>query len=121
MTRHRRRARHGDGTAWLVADRAHGDFLCHWYVGPSGDHLGERARAATAEDAVAWGRARTTRVRIRTADGCSQWAGSAPQPEGLFRTWSTPTVAPVDRKHALVGEGAPCCDSNGTRCVWATQ
>jgi hypothetical protein len=93
VTRHQQRPRHGDGTAWLVADRAHGDFACYWYIGRAGDHLGEQARVVTAEDAVAWGRARTTRVRIRTADGCSQWAGSAPRPEGLSHTWASPTAA----------------------------
>ena len=79
--------RRGEGTAWLVADRARGDFACYWYVGRAGDHLGEQARAATAEDAVEWGRARTTSVRIRTLDGHSQWAGSAPRPEGQSGTW----------------------------------
>jgi hypothetical protein len=97
VTRHQRRPRHGDGTAWLVADRAHGDFLCYWYVGRTGDHLGEQARAASAGDAVAWGRARTTRVRIRTVDGCSQWAGSAPRPEGFSSSWDPSTASVVVR------------------------
>ena len=74
MMRHRAR-RHGDGTAWLVADRAHGDFSCGWYVGPGGDRLAERARAGTAAEAVAWGRVPrlkcesgpATRVRIGPA------------------------------------------------------
>jgi len=92
MTRHQRRPRHGDGTAWLVADRARGDFDCYWYVGRAGDHLGAQARAATSEDAVAWGRARTSRVRIRTVDGRSEWAGAAPRPEGVSNTWTTPTA-----------------------------
>jgi hypothetical protein len=107
VTGHQRRPRHGDGTAWLVADRARGDFVCYWYVGRACDHLGEQARAASAEDAVAWGRARTTRVRIRTAAGCSQWAGSALRPEGLsdIATWrSTPALG-----QGASGEvGAPC-------------
>jgi hypothetical protein len=92
VTRYRRLPRHGDGTAWLVADRARGDFVCYLYVGPAGDHLGEQSRQATAEEAVAWGRARTTRVRIRTVDGCSQWAGAASRPEGLFQTWRSPSA-----------------------------
>jgi len=71
VTRHPGRAPYGQGSAWLVADRAHGGFVCYWYVGPAGDHLREHARAANAEEAVAWGRARSTRVRIRTADGSS--------------------------------------------------
>ena len=109
VTRQQSLPRHGDGTAWLVADRAHGDFDCYWYVGRAGDHLGEQASAATAEDAVAWGRARTTRVRIRTVDGCSQWAGSAPRPEGMSNTWTSPTVAfDQDASAHSRREGAPC-------------
>ena len=87
MLRHRA-PRHGDGTAWLVADRAHGDFSCGWYVGAGGDRLAERARAGTAAEAVAWGRLRTTRVRIRTGDACSYWAGTAPRPDGFTENWS---------------------------------
>lgn len=109
VTRHQRRPRHGDGTAWLVADGAQGDFACYWYVGRAGDHLGEQARAATADEAVAWGCARTTRVRIRTLDGCSQWAGAAPRPEGLSHTWTSPREALGQGAGALSrGEGAPC-------------
>ena len=93
VTRYQRRPRHGDGTAWLVADRVHGDFVCYWYVGRAGDHLAAQGRAASAEEAVAWGRARTTRVRIRTVEGCCQWAGAASRPEGLSHTWRSPTVA----------------------------
>ena len=99
MTRQPRTAREGDGTAWLVADRAHGDFLCYWFVGPSDQRVAEQARAASADEAVAWGRLRTTRVRIRTDDGCSYWAGSAPQPEGFRHTWQT---------KAEEGAGATC-------------
>jgi hypothetical protein len=84
----------GEGTAWLVADRAQGDFICLWYVGRSDDHVGERARVATADDAVAWGRARTSRVRIRTADGRSQWAGAAPRPDGLSGNWVSTAAGP---------------------------
>ena len=106
--RRRRRPRHGDGTAWLVADRAHGDFICYWYVGRAGDHLGEQSRTATAEDAVAWGRARTTRVRIRTVDGCSQWAGAARRPDGFSSTWgSDPEAMDQGAGVRSIGEGAP--------------
>src|SRR4051812_47226669 len=93
--RRRRTPRHGDGTAWLVADRARGDFSCSWYVGPGRDRLAERARAGTAAEAVAWGRARTTRVRIRTGDGCSYWAGTAPRPDGFTETWSDESATEV--------------------------
>lgn len=87
MTRHQRRLRPAEGTAWLVADRALGGFVCYWYTGRASDHLAEHTRATSAEEAVAWGQARSTRVRIRTADGCSQWAGAAPRPDGLSHTW----------------------------------
>jgi hypothetical protein len=86
MTR-RRRARTGDGTAWLVVDRVKADYLCYWYAGPGGGELMEHARVANAPDAVAWGRLRTPRVRIRTADNCTAWAGTAPRPQGLNHTW----------------------------------
>jgi hypothetical protein len=101
MTRHR--APHqGDGTAWLVADRAHGDFSCGWYVGPSSDRLAERGRAGTAAEAVAWGRARTTRVRIRTGDARSYWAGTAPRPDGITDTWSNETATEVHSQGSIV-------------------
>ena len=87
MTTSPRGAREGDGTAWLVADRARGDFLCYWFVGPSDQRVAEQARAASADEAVAWGRSRTTRVRVRTDDGRSYWAGSAPRPDGFQHTW----------------------------------
>jgi hypothetical protein len=45
MSRNRRR-RHGEGTAWLVADRAHDDDLCYWYAGTNDGYLVEQARAA---------------------------------------------------------------------------
>ncbi len=86
--RRNRKPHYGDGTAWLVADRARGDFSCGWYVGPSGDRLADHGRAGTAMEAVEWGRVRTTRVRIRTVDACSYWAGTAPRPDGFTHTWS---------------------------------
>ena len=82
-----RRPHQGDGTAWLVADRLHGDFLCYWYVGRYGDYLADQARLPTAAEALAWGRARTSRVRLRTDEGFTYWAGSAPTPEGFTHRW----------------------------------
>lgn len=105
VTGYDRGARSRDGTAWLVANRERGDFACYWYVGRAGDHLVEQGRAATAEDAVAWGRNRTASVRIRTVDGHSQWAGSAPRPEGMSATWSP--AAAFDQGPITL-EGAPC-------------
>ena len=79
--------KHGNGTAWLVADLARGDYVCHWYTGPNDERLVEQARATTAADAVAWGRVRSTRVRIRTADAATYWAGTAPKPAGFRDSW----------------------------------
>ena len=95
MSRHRR-PRLGDGTAWLVADVKRGDYVCFWYTGPDDGDLAAHARMANPADAVAWGRDRTTRVRIRTAEGRTYWAGRAPKPEGFAHTWSgTTETAPV--------------------------
>ncbi len=75
-------------TAWLIADRLNGGYLCSWYA----DHLVEQSRASTAADAVAWGRQRTPRVQIRTEDACSYWAGTAPRPATFTRTWADPAA-----------------------------
>ena len=83
------------GTAWLVADRSKGDYLCYWYTGAGDAHLVEHARAASAEDAIVWGRDRSLRVRIRTADGLTWWAGSSPTPEGFARTWTPASPGPA--------------------------
>jgi hypothetical protein len=79
-------ARRGRGTAWLVFDGSNDGYLCYWYAGAYGGHLVEEARAADAPAAVAWGLARTPRVRIRNAGGPA-WAGSAPRPDTFTRTW----------------------------------
>jgi cytidine deaminase len=94
----RRRARSGDGTAWLVVDSVNGDYLCYWYAGPGGGELMEHVRVANASDAVAWGRLRTSRVRIRTPDKCTSWAGTAPRPPGFNHTW---VDRDVDRRVSL--------------------
>lgn len=106
-TRPQRHTHPADGMAWLVADRARGDFLCYWYFGRSGAHLAQQTRVATAEDAVAWGRARTDSVRIRTVDGRSRWAGSAPRPDGMSDTW-TPRRPAGSPAAARGPGGAPC-------------
>jgi hypothetical protein len=79
--------RHGEGTAWLVADRGHDDYLCYWFVGTNDGHLLERARVPFAGDAVAWGRLRTARVRIRTHAARTYWAGTGPRPAGFAASW----------------------------------
>jgi hypothetical protein len=101
MRRHRT-PRYGDGTVWLSADRARGDFSCAWYVGRSGDRLAEQARAGTAVDAVAWGRVRTTRVRIRTVDARSYWAGTAPRPAGFTDSWSDESATETHSQGPIV-------------------
>ena len=99
MRRHRR-PRRGDGTAWLVADRRDGSFLCDWYAGRNDIQLVEHARVANAADAVAWGRLRTARVRLRASDARSYWAGIGPRPERFTRTWHDPdTLGRVSSVH----------------------
>ena len=85
--RHHREARHGDGTAWLVADDAQNDYLCYWYVGRADDRLAEQARVATTADALAWGRLRSPRVRIRPTGTRTYWAGTGARPAGFSHTW----------------------------------
>jgi hypothetical protein len=93
----RQERRRGEGIAWLVADRMSESVDCYWYAGASGGQLVEQASADTAVDAVAWGRLRTPRVRIRTRDGQTQWAGTAPRPETYAVTWqSDPVTAATD-------------------------
>ena len=77
----------GEGTAWLSADRLRDDYVCLWYGGPHDGRLLEQARAPTEAAAVAWGTHRTTRVRIRTEEGRTYWAGIGPRPEGFSHTW----------------------------------
>ena len=96
MSRHRT-PKHGDGTAWLVVDRARGDYSCSWFAGTHDGRLVEHARIATASEAVAWGRSRTARVRIRTADACTYWAGTAPRPEGFSHSWTEPNTTDVSQ------------------------
>ena len=81
-----RQASRGEGTAWLLEDTARHDFVCAWYIGTSDGHLAEQERVPTSQEALAWGRARTPRVRIYIA-AQTYWAGAAPRPEGFARTW----------------------------------
>jgi hypothetical protein len=82
-----RTPKRGDGTAWLVEDSVRHDFICFWYDGPYDAHVAELARVSTSTEALAWGRDRTTRVRIRTDAAQTYWAGTAPRPDGFTRTW----------------------------------
>jgi hypothetical protein len=85
--RKRHAARPGEGTAWLIADRLSDSVQCYWYAGVSGGQLVEQDFAANATEAVAWGRLRTPRVRIRTRDGETQWAGTEPRPSTYAASW----------------------------------
>jgi hypothetical protein len=71
--RRQNRARHGEGTAWLVVDRIKGDKVCDWYTDAGDGRLVERARAA--QEPAAWGRQRNPRVRIHIVE-----AGFSPAP-----------------------------------------
>jgi hypothetical protein len=101
----RRTARHGDGTVWLVVDRLIGDYLCYWYAGTNDGHMVDYTRLATASDAVAWGRLRTSRVRIRTADACTRWAGTAPRPAEFTHTWTDPEPTTVPQPSSVHDAG----------------
>jgi hypothetical protein len=85
--RKRREGRIGEGTAWLITDRASSNVDCYWYSGVSGGQLVEQSSAASEVDAVAWGRVRTPRVRIRTQAGETQWAGTEPRPDTYAASW----------------------------------
>jgi hypothetical protein len=107
MRRHRK-PRHGEGTAWLVVDRVEGDYLCYWYTGTGDGYLVAHARTASAEDAVAWGRQRTPRVRIRTPDSRTYWAGTTPTPQGFAHTWTQPNaVNTVRPPRAVAAPSSP--------------
>jgi hypothetical protein len=95
----------------LLARRrpAKGDYLCYWYTGTGEAHLVEQARAANAEEAIGWGRDRTSRVRIRTADARSYWAGTTPTPEGFARTWEGPVDAGHPTSDGHPTSGASTC------------
>ena len=90
-------ARIGQGAAWLVHDAARDCYHCYWLVGPSTDHLVERAIQPSAADAVDWARCRTSRARIRLADHRTYWAGTHPSPPGFAGIW-----APASQPTALL-------------------
>jgi hypothetical protein len=81
MKRERRPGR-TDSTARLVG-RSANDVACYWYFGAGDGHLAEQASVTTEAEAVAWGRARSNRVQLRSVDGCTYWAGSDTRPYGI--------------------------------------
>ncbi len=82
------RWQHGEGIVWVTTDRGHDAHHCYWYAGANDGHLVERASVTTAVEAVSWGRLRSGRVRIRTDDGRTLWAGTAPRPSNFVGTWT---------------------------------
>ena len=121
--RRRRLARPGEGTAWLVSDGVTDGYLCYWYAGTDDCELRESARVESAVDAVMWGRQRTPRVRIRTDEARTYWAGTQSAPVGFTHLWidresasdvATPSEAPApdtsDRTISGVSmlAGVPC-------------
>jgi hypothetical protein len=86
--------------------RSRGD----WYAGTGEAHLLEHALVASAEDAIAWGRDRTPRVRIRTADARTYWAGTTAAPEGFAHTWTHDAVGVVPPPRAKTTPVAPAPD-----------
>ena len=99
MTTRRWAPRRGDGSAWLVADRLTDKFDCYWYTGANDIQLVEQTSASIASEAVTWGRAHTPRVRIRTRDGQSQWAGSGVRPDTFTVTWDDTPTEPFPAGH----------------------
>ena len=77
-----------DGIVWVIADEGHDAHHCYWYTGSNDGRLAEQASVTTAAEAVTWGRLRSGRVRIRTADGCTRWAGTAPRPNTVVENWT---------------------------------
>jgi hypothetical protein len=111
----RRTPQAGDGTARLAVDSSRGDYLCYWYTGTNDGHLAEQTRVATAADAVTWGQTRTTRVRIRTADACTYWAGTAPRPAEFTHQWAEPDVPSAASPAIAHDTGARVGEKSGER------
>jgi len=82
-----RSARRGEGTAWLVADCSNDEFMCYWYFGAGGGRLAAHARVSSESEAVAWGRERSRRVRLRATDGRTFWAGTDAKPDAIALIW----------------------------------
>jgi hypothetical protein len=101
-----RTARRGEGTAWLVADGSNDDFLCYWYFGAGGGRLADQARVTSERGAVAWGRERSTRVRLRSTNGRTYWAGSDDKPDAIAHIWqdqnSTGATGPAEDEAVCV-------------------
>ena len=88
----RLRQYHGRGTVFVHPDVAGGERVWTGYwersSGADGEPAGILEEAPTwplAEDAVAWGRARTARVVVVDAEGATFWAGTGDGPAEMPR------------------------------------
>jgi cytidine deaminase len=88
----RLREHHGRGTVFVHPDMAGGDRVWTGYwersSGADGEPAGileEAPNWPRAEDAVAWGRARTPRVVVVDAEGATFWAGTGDGPADMPR------------------------------------
>jgi cytidine deaminase len=88
----RLREHHGRGTVFVHPDMAGGQRIWTGYwersSGTSGEPTGileEAPNWPLVDDAVAWGRQRTTRVVVVDADGATYWAGEGAAPAGMPR------------------------------------
>jgi len=81
----------GRGTVFVHPDMAGGErvWTGYWerslHTGEPAGILEEAPTWARADDAVAWGRLRTTRVVVVDADGATFWAGTGNGPAGMPR------------------------------------
>lgn len=76
------------GLVCLVRDEHSGQFDCYWYRGRQEDHLVEQASCEDQSSAIAWGRARSGRVRVRDHRQTA-WAGSDSVDDGQTLTWNS--------------------------------
>ena len=71
-----------------------GRFRASWQIA---DAAREEAFGLSAEDAIAWGRARADRVFIRLGVGHNYWAGIGPPPPGTA-PWPPPDLPELTRR-----------------------
>jgi len=86
-------ARHaGQGIVSLIYDASRHVYSCYWFIGASEDGLIDHCVAPDAAAAVEWARIRSGRVRIRTPDRRTYWAGADPAPGGFAGIWQATPV-----------------------------
>jgi cytidine deaminase len=92
----------GKGTVFVHADSAGGErvWTAYWERSAGFDNGGPADRGILEEGplwpevaaAIAWGRARTSRVVVVDAEGELFWAGAGDPPSEVSRTWSGGTL-----------------------------